>query len=318
MLKIVKKYKSILFIVGGFFLGASLSSGLLLYSGKELVNVLVYFAFVVAIPALLSIFGFIVYFFFKHSNTKLEALKSSSLTGVFFSLGALLSLLITIATKDIAFGWATTLNIQPSELKSVLDSIAIWKAFCTNCVPDTHLIELSRYSRLGSSVTKEQIANAQLLGQWWKFLALSIVVYGVALRGILFAIANILPKQKESVEFSSNIAKEEFEQLDSSYENRADFSSLKSKEFKLVGYHFDSSKLDLNSSDNSDNIVVATKSWEPPIMDFFDYLEELQDENPNAKISILLVGLNGKPKSQDVDIWTRKLKELNLNYEVIA
>ena len=318
MLKIFNKYRSILFIVGGFFLGATLSSALLLYSGRELVNVLVYFTFVVAIPALLSFFGFIVYFFFKHSNYKLEALKSSSLAGVFFSLGALLSLLVTIATKDIAFGWATTLNIQPRELKSLLDSIAIWKDFCRNCVPDTHLIELSRYSRLGSSVTKEQIANAQLLGQWWKFLALSTIVYGVALRAIIFAISNILPKQKESVEFISNIEKEEFKQLDSSYGNRADFLSLKSKEFKLLGYHFDTSKLGLNSSENSSNIVVATKSWEPPIMDFFDYLEELQEDNPNAKISILLVSLNDKIKNQDVDVWTRKLKELNLNYEVIV
>jgi len=318
MLKLFYKYKSILFIVGGFFLGASLSGGLLIYSGKELVNVLVYFAFVVAIPALLSIFGFIVYFFFKHSNTKLEALKNSSLAGVFFSIGALLSLLITISTKDIAFGWATTLNIEPNELKSLLDAIAIWKPICSNCVPDTNLIELSRYSRLGSGVTKEQISNAQLLGQWWKFLALSIATYGIALRAILFLIANILPKEKESVKFSSNVAKEEFEQLDSSYENRADISSLKGRDFKLLGYHFDTSNLGLKSNDNSNNIVVATKSWEPPIMDFFDYLEELEEENPNAKISILLIGLNSKPKKQDIDIWTRKLKELNLNYEVIV
>ncbi len=318
MLKIFHKYRSIFFIVGGFFLGLTLSSGLLLYSGKELVNVLVYFAFVVLFPALLSIFGFIFYFFFKHSSTKLEALKSSSLAGIFFSIGALLSLLVTVATKDIAFGWATTLNIQASELKSVLDSLSLWKAFCANCVPDTHLIELSRYSRLGTSVTKEQIANAQLLGQWWKFLALSILVYGVALRAILFAIANILPKQKESIEFSSNIQKEEFKQLDSQYENRTDISSLKSRDFKLLGYHFDTNKLELKSNENSNNIVVAVKSWEPPIMDFFDYLEELKEENPNANISILLIGLNGTAKSQDIEIWTRKLKELNLNYEVIV
>ena len=318
MLKILNKYKSILFIVGGFFLGATLSSGLLLYSGKELVNVLVYFAFIVAIPALLSLFGFIIYFFFKHSIAKIEALKSSSLAGVFFSVGALLSLLITIATKDIAFGWATTLNIQPSELKSILDSLSLWKTFCVNCVPDIHLIELSRYSRLGESVTKEQIANAQLLGQWWKFLALSILIYGVALRAILFAIAHILTKQKDSIEFSSNIQKEEFKQLDSHYKNRAGISSLKSRDFNLLGYHFDTNKLDLNSNKNSNNIVVAVKSWEPPIMDFFDYLEELIEENPDANISILLVGLNGKPKSQDINIWTRKLKELSLNYKVIT
>ena len=318
MLKILKKYRAILFIIGGFFLGATLSSGLLLYSGKELVNILVYFAFVVAIPALLSIFSFIFYFFFKHSCTKLEALKNSSLAGVFFSIGALLSLLITIATKDIAFGWATTLNIQASELKSVLDTIAIWKVFCANCIPDTHLIELSRYSRLGTSVTKEQIANAQLLGQWWKFLALSIFVYGIALRTIIFAIAHILPKQKESIEFSSNVQKEEFEQLDSRYENRADISSLKSKDFKLIGYHFDTDKLELESNENSNNIVIVAKSWEPPIMDFFDYLEEIKEENPKANISILLIGLNGKAKNQDIEIWSRKLKELNLSYKVIA
>ena len=318
MLKIFNKYRSILFVVGGFFLGATLSSGLLLYSGKELVNVFVYFAFVVAIPALLSIFGFIFYFLFKNSTAKLEALKSSSLAGVFFSLGALLSLLITIATKDIAFGWATTLNIQPNELKSTLDSLSLWKAFCTNCVPDTQLIELSRYSRLGTSVTKEQISNAQLLGQWWKFLALSIAVYGVALRAILLLIAHSLPSSKESIKFSSNVQKEEFNQLDSTYENRTDISSLRSREFKLLGYHFDTSKLNLNSSDSSNNIVVATKSWEPPIMDFFDYLEELQEQNSNTVMSILLIGLNGKASNQDIDIWSRKLKELNLNYEVIT
>ena len=318
MLKLFNKYRSILFIAGGFFLGATLSSGLLLYSGKELVNVLVYFAFVVAIPALLSISGFIFYFFFKHSTAKLEALKSSSLTGVFFSLGALLSLLITIATKDIAFGWATTLNIQPNELKSILDSLSLWKAFCSNCIPEAHLIELSRYSRLGVSVTKEQISNAQLLGQWWKFLALSIVVYGVALRAILLLIAHSLPSKKESIKFSSNVQKEEFSQLDSTYANRADYSSLSSRDFRLLGYHFNTDELKLNSSESSKSIVVATKSWEPPIMDFFDYLEEITKESPDAIISILLVGLNGAPKSQDIDIWTRKLKELNLNYEVIA
>ena len=318
MLKYLNRHKTILFIVGGLFLGASLSGGLLLYSGKELVNVFVYFAFVVAIPATLSIFGFIFYFLFKNTNAKLEALKNSTLAGVFFSIGALISLLITITTKDIAFGWATTLNITPTALKSALDTISIWSNMCTDCVPNLDLIEISRYSRLGAGVSKEQISNAQLLGQWWKFLALSILFYGVLLRSILLLIAHSLPSSKESIEFNSNVQTEDFTQLDSTYENISDISSLENRDFKLLGYHLDTAALNIKSSETSDNIIVATKSWEPPIMDFFDYLEEINQENKSASISILLVGLHGPAKEEDIAIWGRKLKELNLNYEVIA
>jgi len=295
-------------------LGFVASGGLLLYSGKELVNIFIYFAFIVLIPALLSLFSFVSYFFVRGSS-KLEGLKLALLGGTLFSLGALISLVLTITTKDIAFGWATTLNIDAMALKSLLDKIAIWKSFCNSCTPSQELIELSRYNRLGSAVSKEQIEHALTLGQWWKFLALSIVFYGVILRGTLFAIAKILsPKEPKKIQFDSAIKGENFEQIDNSYANRSSMQSLKDRDFKLIGYHYDVSKLNLPSNPQAQNVVLAVKSWEPPIMDFFDYLEEFN----TANISILLVGLNGKAQQKDVDIWIRKLKELNLNYEVIV
>jgi len=314
MITVLRKYKNYIFTIGGFLLGFFASGGLLLYSGKELVNIFIYFTFIVLIPAMLSLFSFFAYFFAR-SGTKIEALKLSLLGGTLFSLGALISLVLTITTKDIAFGWATTLNIDTMALKSLLDKIAIWKSFCSSCAPSQELIELSRYNRLGSAVNKEQVANALTLGQWWKFLALSIVVYGVLLRGLLLSIATFLSRNfKGKIEFDSATKEESFEQIDNSYANISKLKSLQDRDFRLIGYHYDTSKLALKSNPEAKDIVLAVKSWEPPIMDFFDYLEELKAN----KISILLIGLNGKARQEDIDIWTRKLNELNLNYEVIV
>ena len=311
MVKLIQKYKSIIFMVGGFLLGASLSGGLLLYSGRELVNALVYLAFVVVIPAILSVGTFLL-FLFKKDYTKLEALRLSMLGGVFFSIGALGSLLITITTQDIAFGWSTTLNIRAATLKSILDIFGFWGSICSSCTLDENLIKLSRYVRLGASVSKEQIQHAITLGQWWKFLAMAILVYGIALRGLLYLLTFAFKKDK--IEISSNIQKENFTPTKES----AKVVSSKIESYKIVPYHLEGLDIDLKGSLNSDNIAVAVKSWEPPILDFFDYLEELQEEYKNSKISIYLVGLNGKASKEDIEIWSRKVKELNLDYEVIV
>jgi len=77
MMKIVLRYKNPIFYAVSFFMGAALSGGLLNYSGKELVNVLYFLFFVVIVPFFISLFSLI----FK------QAYKTSSLGGVFFSLG---------------------------------------------------------------------------------------------------------------------------------------------------------------------------------------------------------------------------------------
>ncbi len=311
MLKLIKKYKNIIFIIGGFFFGFSLSGGLLLYSGKELVNVLIYFTFVIALPALLSISSFLL-FLIKKDYAKLQALRLSLLSGVFFSFGALSSLLITVITQDIAFGWSTTLNIDAKSLKSILDKIAFWSQICSSCAVDEKLIELSRFTRLGSAITKEQISNATLLGQWWKFLAMSILVYGIFLRGLLYLLSFTFKKSKITI--TSNIQKEDFKPQKQKAKV-LNSSSLRG-EFRVIPYNLDSFNINLPHNKDAKDIVIVVKSWEPPILDFFDFAKELEEQNSNSKIIIYLLGLNGKAKSEDIDIWSKKIKELNLDYEV--
>ena len=314
---IFKRYKNIAIIAISLIIGFSVSSGLLIFNGKELVNALIYIGVIVAIPFLLSVVSFVRLFFTK-SNLELEGFRVSFLFGTFFSLGALLSLLFIITTSDIAFGWATTLDIKAKSLSNALNAFAIWKSFCSSCEISQHLVELSQFNRLGFAVSKEQIAHAKELGSWWRYLAMLILTYGVIFRAILYFIAKSFKIKPKDILFQAEDNKESLEEISTNYINRTSLKELQNREFRLLGYYVDTNNLELKGSEDAKDIVVAVKSWEPPILDFFDYLEELQDSSSGSKISIYLVGLNGDAKSKDVDIWLRKLNELKLNYEVIV
>lgn len=261
--------------------------------------------------SLFSIFGLI----FKREQKSLEALSISYLFGIFFSTGALSSLLFIVTTQDLAFGWATTLDIKASELSSFLNAIAIWKSFCSSCIVDEHLAKISEFIRLGGAVSKEQIKNAKELGSWWKYLSMAILTYGVIFRGLLYLTVKLLTKEQR-VKITSDKNEEKLEDIPNSYDNKIALKDLNNRLYRVVSYYTDAPDT-LKDTPDAKDIVVVVKSWEPPILDFFDFLEELKDTNKDAKISIYLAGLNGKAKEQDVDIWIKKLNELKLNYEVI-
>ncbi len=314
-LAIFGRYRGFAAIVIGLIVGFSLSGGLLIYNGNELVNSLIYLALVVALPFVFSLLSIFSLLFKKDAKSK-EALGLSYLFGTFFSIGALLSLLFIVTTQDIAFGWATTLDIKPNELSSTLSAIAIWKSICSSCVVDKHLADVSQFIRLGGAVSAEQIKNAKELGSWWKFLAIAIATYGVVFRGLLFIITKLFSSKKE-VKIVSQENQESLREFSKNYANKTTLQELNSRAYRAIGYHINIPQ-SLNNQEQASDIVVAVKSWEPPILDFFDYIQELKEKNTNSKISIYLAGLKGNATSEDIDIWLKKLNELKLNYEVVV
>ena len=159
------KYSKI-YIFLSLILGAVFGIGLLTYSGVELVNVMVFLAVAVFIPLLFSLisFGSILYNFFKKDALLWQGLKFSNQIGFLFSFGLLLAFLLTIATRDIAFGWSTTLDITALEVHKFLGYFAFWKDILPTAFIDVNLIELSHFQRLGNTITTKQILNAQPLG----------------------------------------------------------------------------------------------------------------------------------------------------------
>jgi len=109
-----------------------------------------------------------------------------------FSLGLFITLLGSVASSDIAFSWSTTLHITAEELHSFFSSVARpWREIFPSAVPSLELIEKSHYFRLGGELNSEIIDNAMLLGEWWKFLAMTTLTYAIILRAILLFISMV-------------------------------------------------------------------------------------------------------------------------------
>jgi hypothetical protein len=211
-----------------FIFGFATGAALLSYSGSEPVNVVYFLAVAVALPVLtmvLALFALIRIDTPHHTLVHLSPaywmerllrllgakgekyrqlgridpkitnymiLKRSQVLGLIFSIGLLVSLLLMVSTRDIAFGWSTTLHISPESFHAFLDKLALpWRSIAPWAVPSPELIEHSRFFRLGGHISGDMIQNVSGLGEWWKFLAMATLVYAVGLRVVMWLIVSV-------------------------------------------------------------------------------------------------------------------------------
>jgi hypothetical protein len=204
-----------LLLAFGFFTGFALLS----YSGAEPVNVIYLLLVMVGLPlismglSLLSLFtGNIGTNFFSHFSplyylekvinflpfakkidfsslpfsatlSKWIFLQRVQFFSFLFALGVFLALVLTVISKDIAFAWSSTLEIDPIAFQGVLAVLATpWQSFFPSAVPSLELVELSHYFRLGDKLDVNMVQNADKLGAWWKFLAMATLTYALLLR----------------------------------------------------------------------------------------------------------------------------------------
>jgi hypothetical protein len=227
------RYVVWLIVVGMFLAGLGAGRALLEYGGGNLVNVVGFFVVLVMVPLFFSLvsLGVLLKSFLPATRRnriplpirllldllrhlplgmreKLDRLfeheklmQSLGVTylqygSIAFSLGALSALMVTITTQDIAFGWYTTLDISPETMHRIMAAIALpWSAFWSDAVPSMELVTISRHFRLGNEMAPELIAQAKTLGSWWKFLALSLLVWGVSVRIVLVLLARYRCRQ---------------------------------------------------------------------------------------------------------------------------
>jgi len=375
--------------VAGFFSGSMLLS----YSGKEPVNIIYFLAMVVVLPLftmLITLFSMlqankkhdiwvdisstlwlekILSILPNQKNVKMDILtknplllnwtiiKRSQLLALFFSLGLLLSLFFVIVTKDIAFSWSSTLNVNAKEFYDFIYTLSFpWRAYLPSAVPSVELIEQSHYFRLGHRLNAEMVQNASKLGEWWKFLLLCTLFYALFLRIVVYSIASfgfqkalkksffsldgvkeLLFDMREAIVSSNALTSEKrfistsleemdkVEMLNKQYDVIQGWSLLTSQIKEINGFMKLESSLVFgvgggNSLSKDTQIIkesfgevlLYVKAWEPPTMDFMDYLDELL---PCVdKIIIYPLGTQEEEylsKERFIDIWERKISALN-------
>ena len=124
---------------------------------------------------------------------KWAMLRWSQLFALTFQISAVLACLALVVFTDLAFGWSTTLTTGDATLdaqrvhRMSSAQAAPWSWALDDAVPSLPLIEQSRYFRVARRpVSRDEAAR---LGTWWKFVVMTIAVYGLLPRVITLAIA---------------------------------------------------------------------------------------------------------------------------------
>ncbi len=369
-------------MVISFILGILSGMGLLYYNGSEPINVLYFLAIVLLFPTISLLFSIVAMFsrgqsllidispthiiekfiskFYKESitikhNPRISnalIIQRSLLLGILFYTAIVLVLLGNILTRDIAFSWSTTLHITPQELYSLLYTIASpWREFVPDALPSLELIQKSQYFRLGGRLGSDLIDNASLLGEWWKFLAMSTIFYAIALRvpfwifasirldrvirdATLILARDILSQMREPIITTQALSSET--PLPQSVEPIVKIVVPKESYPYTIGWAIDEDTIrEYNTKDGIDgsrlykvggdnsirededilksidgDTLLYVKSWEPPTMDFIDFIEELSIRCHIIIYPMGSVDYEYRAKDEEFRIWERKVSLL--------
>jgi len=93
-----------------------------------------------------------------------------------------------------------------------------------------------------------------------------------------------------------------------------DYFQLNSRNFSVVGGRNSFSEDQQTVTKVKDNILLYVKAWEPPTMDFMDFLEELIVSQKVKQVEVCPVGTssnNYRSSASDVEVWLKKLNAIN-------
>jgi len=109
-------------------------------------------------------------------------------------VGALLALVAQVIFTDLAFGWSTTIEMAAGSVHAACRWLAWpWSGWLPGAAPDLALVEASRFFRLEDRDLDR--AAAASLGQWWPFVAMCILVWGLLPRLLLMAGLHLQTRQ---------------------------------------------------------------------------------------------------------------------------
>lgn len=105
--------------------------------------------------------------------------------GLGFSLGVVLVFVATLMVFDVRFYWEATPE-DSGLMQATVSTMALpWAAFWPAAVPDDAAI---RASRLRTGAASRAVPGGAVAGAWWRFLAMSLLCWGVLPRLVLLAV----------------------------------------------------------------------------------------------------------------------------------
>lgn len=274
-----------------------------------------------------------------------------------FFVGVLGITWLLLAFTDIAFGWSTTFRIEPGEVSGWVAALAApWSSWLPVAAPNAALVEASRIFRMEEGgMPASRVVH---LGQWWPFVVMSIITYGLLPRTALLAVgvlrlrvatASLLRDDPEVTALldrlntplvtyegegeSADIASPDalptpvsmpLDQVtnvvvwnDATTDARVSdwlrerFGIASEPPVAVSVLQGESEHRRLLGEMRADirRLVVFTKGWEPPLLEFSDFLDMARDRfDPGISIALVPVDVTGTAVKEDErEIWARAL-----------
>jgi hypothetical protein len=263
---------------------------------------------------------------------------------------------VRVAVTDLAFGWSSTLDLGAPVVYGLLDTVAApWKGWLPAAVPDLPLVEASRFNRLETAPISHE--RAVLLGGWWPFVLMAILVYGLLPRLVLLGVGSwrlksatrsMFCQDPEVVALLDRLAQPRvtFEQeedggrLEDSpavpdasrlpadgravivvWNDAADEETA--RQWVARRFAADGAVLKLavwlkaeeeraalrDIGGDCERLIVITKGWEPPVLEFVDFLTRLRAVlGEDATMVVVPIDVTGRSiDPDDRAVWARAL-----------
>jgi hypothetical protein len=349
--------------------GAGTAAALLQYQGDRLINISAYLGVIVGSQLLiLLLLGFSLSLYRRRLPALYRALlprvvrETQGLhslpawrwqffihfqqAGIFFNLGVILCTLWKVLTFDLAFGWATTLQVDENAMHQLVNALSTpWgRAF----TPTPEHIKASQISLQDSLAG----IDAKAVKSWWPFLLMCVGFYGVLPRVILSVLGSMQLRSilkhpplhhAVSEKLFHNLTRTplSFSTKDSTTESKhpSPFSALNPlkpqgpltlrldddilpPDTKAAWSDRVAQRLNLTLSESDSETtgcLLIREAWQPPLEETLRKLRELrQQQGPQSDILLLLVGeprpdhpdAFAAPEEPDVEVWTNRLSEL--------
>lgn len=211
-------------------------------------------------------------------------------------LGSVFAFLLLLLVSDLSFVWRSTL-LDAQQLFPLLDIIATPWPFWPEAQPSLTLLEASQeYRALG------QLNEPQLLGAWWRYALAAQMTYNLGPRTIMLAIAVTLQRRSSANSPGRKASVGDPGDRSAKADNKitlADTCTTLAQPYSLIDWAGVpqavsaalatrlgipretltatpvSSAAEISLDQDSASCLVVVKSWEPPLGELADFLNEL-------------------------------------------
>ena len=292
-----------------------------------------------------------------HQYAKWFVISAAQWLAVAFYVGLVSVTLTLLVFTDLAFGWSSTISLSTDRVSGLAQVLATpWAAFAPGAVPSMELVEQSRFVRLADPPPDSVRLGGWwpflffcIVVYWLAprmlVLILALLRRQVALRELLLTdpeVVGLLERLSHPIitpearmpEATAPPAAPPLGQAprddghpatgiiwNGAVDDTAAPALARAAGYVISGPCIAASSVAprIEVPGGSDRLLILTKGWAPPMLEFHDFLEQLRADAPNATLIVVPANLDADGvDTADRDVWAASIAQAPTSRVLVA